>query len=58
MCIRDSNKDGQFPKNTVNQRVDDALRSLAMRLKAFGRPPSKQEGEIQSKAEEEENRCV
>ena len=49
------NKDGKFPKDTVNQRVDDALRSLAMRLKAFGRPPSKQEGEIQSKAEEEEN---
>ena len=49
------NKDGKFPKDTVNRRVDDALRSLAMRLKAFGRPPSKQEGEIQSKAEEEEN---
>ncbi len=49
------NKDGKFPKHTVNQRVDDALRSLAMRLKAFGRPPGKKEGEIQDKTEEEEN---
>ncbi len=49
-------KDGAFLKDTVNRRVDDALRSLALRLKAFGRPPGKKDGEGQSsKMEEEEN---
>lgn len=35
--------DGRFPQGTVNRRVDDALRDLAMRLKNFGKPPAKKE---------------
>ena len=46
-------KDGRFPEGTVNRRVDDALRSLAMRLKSFGRPPDKKGDD--GKAEQEEN---
>lgn len=33
--------DGRFPQGTVNRRVDDALRDLAIRLKNFGKPPAK-----------------
>jgi predicted ATP-dependent protease len=35
--------DGRFPQGTVNRRVDDALRDLALRLKNFGKPPAKKE---------------
>jgi len=35
--------DGRFPPGTVNRRVDDALRELALRLKNFGKPPAKKE---------------
>jgi predicted ATP-dependent protease len=45
-------KDGKFPKNTVNRRVDDALRSLALRLKAFGRPPDKKEDEAKARSDQ------
>jgi lon-related putative ATP-dependent protease len=41
-------RDGKFPKDTVNRRVDDALRSLALRLKAFGRPPDKKENKAKA----------
>jgi predicted ATP-dependent protease len=34
---------GRFPEGTVNRLVDDALRQLAMRLKNFGRPPTKKD---------------
>jgi hypothetical protein len=47
--------DGKFPESTVNRRVDDALRSLALRLKAFGRPSDKKEDQSQAKAEQEED---
>ena len=33
--------DGRFPEGTVNRRVDDALRTLALRLKSFGKLPAK-----------------
>jgi hypothetical protein len=48
-------KNGTFPEGTVNRRVDDALHSLAVRLKAFGRPPSKKVDEAAGKDEQEEN---
>lgn len=35
--------DGRFAQGTVNRRVDDALRELALRLKNFGKPPAKKE---------------
>jgi hypothetical protein len=35
--------DGRFPPDTVNRRVDDALRELAVRFRNFGKPPAKKE---------------
>lgn len=35
--------DGRFAQGTVNRRVDDALRELALRLKNFGKPPARKE---------------
>ncbi len=45
--------DGRYPEGTVNRRVDDALRTLAVRLRNFGKPPAKKDDE--GKANDEEN---
>ena len=45
--------DGRFPEGTVNRRVDDALRELAVRFRNFGKPPAKKDDG--SKAGDEEN---
>jgi predicted ATP-dependent protease len=37
--------DGRFPEDSVNGRVDKALRTLALRLKSFGRPAKKAAGD-------------
>jgi predicted ATP-dependent protease len=44
--------DGRFPQSTVNRRVDDALRELALRLKNFGKPPAKKEETLTGNGEE------
>ncbi|HSN74172.1 MAG TPA: AAA family ATPase [Anaerolineae bacterium] len=36
--------DGRFPQDTVNRRVDDALRELGVRFRNFGKPPAKKDG--------------
>lgn len=46
--------DGRFPEGTVNRRVDDALRDLAVRLRNFGKPPA-QKGEADKPGEDEGN---
>ena len=45
--------DGRFPEGTVNRRVDDALRDLAVRFRNFGKPPAKKGNG--GKGEDEEN---
>ncbi len=45
--------DGRFPEGTVNRRVDDALRELAVRLRNFGKPPARRDNG--SKAGDDEN---
>jgi len=45
--------DGRFPEGTVNRRVDDALRDLAVRFRNFGKPPARKDNG--SKTGDEEN---
>ena len=45
--------DGRFTEGTVNRRVDDALRDLAVRFRNFGKPPARKNNG--SKEGEEEN---
>jgi predicted ATP-dependent protease len=49
--------DGKFPAGAVNRLVDDALASLAMRLKNYGKPPAKTDEKQAGMAQdsEEEN---
>jgi hypothetical protein len=49
-------RDGGFAQGTVNRRVDDALRELALRLKNFGRPPAPKDGA--GKPDDDENNDV
>lgn len=48
---------GEFPPGSVNRLVDDALSSLALRLKNFGKAPAKKEdaGAAAAREPEEEN---
>ncbi len=46
--------DGRYPEGTVNRRVDDALRELAVRLRNFGKSPAKKDGE-QKPGDDENN---
>jgi predicted ATP-dependent protease len=45
--------DGRYAEGTVNRRVDDALRGLAVRLRNFGKPPAKKDDE--GKAGDDDN---
>jgi hypothetical protein len=49
----DRGPDGRYAEGTVNRGVDDALRTLAVRLRNFGKPPAKKEDE--GRAGDEEN---
>jgi hypothetical protein len=46
--------DGKFSTGTVNRLVDDALASLALRLKNFGKPPAKKDEKEAGLARESE----
>jgi predicted ATP-dependent protease len=47
--------DGRFPPDTVNRRVDDALRELAVRFRNFGKPPAKKEDTSKPGDDEDNN---